>query len=163
MPAAPACRLDATPTRARPDGMNAIPAIVLVYGLLGLLPFFAAPLASLAAVEWRPFAGQLAALYAALILSFLGGARWGLAVARPDPAPAVITLAMLPTLAALALLFLPDSWRAGQLLALAALLAVHYAWDRTAPDLPIWYPTLRALLTAGAVAGLVAQAALARG
>lgn len=141
--------------------MTPIPSTVLRYGLLGVLPFLAPPVLSLAAPELRPLAGQFAAFYAALILSFLGGARWGLAVAQPNPSARVVTLAMLPTLTGLALLLFPDAWRAGQLLGLAALLAAHFAWDRRAPGLPAWYPRLRALLTVGAIAGLMAQTILA--
>lgn len=140
--------------------MPATPRIVLAYGLLGVLPFLAPPVVTLALPDWRGAAATVVVAYGALILSFLGGARWGLAVARPDPGAGVITLAMLPTLAALAIVMLPDTRRALQLAALAVLLLAHFAWDRVGRDLPAWYPRLRALLTAGAVTGLAAQAAL---
>ena len=65
---------------------------------------------------------------------------------------------MLPTLAALALLLYPGLPRPLQLLALAALLTLHYVWDALSPGLPPWYPRLRAILTLGAVTGLVAMA-----
>ena len=42
--------------------------------------------------------------------------------------------------------------------ALAAALVLHYIWDLRSPGLPVWYPRLRLILTAGAVAGLAAGA-----
>lgn len=143
--------------------MTGVPRLVLFYGLLGVIPFVAPPMASLLAPALRPLAAQFAAFYAALILSFLGGARWGLAVARPRPEPRVVTLAMLPTLAGLALLLVPDPWRGAQLLGLAGLLAVHWLWDRRAAGVPGWYGRLRSVLTAGAVTGLLAQAVIGGG
>ncbi|MEY2883367.1 MAG: hypothetical protein RL490_1091 [Pseudomonadota bacterium] len=137
---------------------SATPRVVLSYGLLGLIPFLAPPLLGL----WVPVhAGMFAVValaYGALILSFLGGARWGLAVARPDPGFGVITLSMLPTLLALALLLLPGIAPARQLIALATLLTLHFVWDAGSKGLPAWYPRLRGLLTLGAVAGLLAMA-----
>lgn len=142
------------------SGTPAVPRVVLVYGLAGILPFLAPPVAALLWPEWRGIAGLVAALYGALILSFLGGARWGLAVARAVPGFAVVSLAMLPTLVGLALLLLPAERRGVQLAGLAAALLLHWLWDARAGGLPQWYPRLRGMLTAGAVAGLLAMAAL---
>lgn len=141
--------------------MAPIPGIVLLYGLLGIIPFVVPPLASLVVAEWRPLAGALVAAYGALILSFLGGARWGLAVARAEPPAGVVTAAMLPSLVGLALALLPEAWRVWQLLGLAAALIMVLVWDWRAAGLPGWYPRIRGLLTAGAVAGLSLQAAVA--
>jgi hypothetical protein len=138
-----------------------IPRAVLAYGVLGLIPFLAPPLVG---ATWRGLADLSAtvlALYGALILSFLGGARWALAAARPAPSLEVVTLAMIPTLAGLALLLIAG--RRMQLLGLAAALALHGIWDMRGKDLPSWYGRLRAPLTLGAVAGLVAGAFLLAG
>lgn len=137
-----------------------VPRGVLVYGLLGVIPFWA-PAAM--AVLWPhviPLAGVMAGVYAALILSFLGGARWGLEVMRTGPRLGIVSLAMLPTLIGFALLLLPAEWRAGQLWALAAALLVHWLWDLGAKGLPPWYPRLRTILTVGAVSGLATMALL---
>jgi len=131
----------------------------MTYGLLGLIPFLAPPLAGTIFPHLRAIAAFILVLYGALILSFLGGARWGLAVARPSPRASVVTLAMLPTLVGLALLALGDARRA-QMLGLAAALGLHWLWDLRGEDLPAWYPDLRTLLTAGAAIGLVAGAML---
>ena len=134
---------------------------MLTYGLLGVIPFVAPPVL---AILWPSLAAEAAlflAFYGALILSFLGGSRFGLAIAHPAPRPLTVTLAMLPTLAGLALLLMPAAARREQLLGLSAVLAVHWLWDRRASDLPAWYARLRSILTVGAIPGLVAGAALA--
>jgi hypothetical protein len=130
----------------------------MVYGMAGLIPFLAPPLAGILFPAIRPVAAEVLAGYSALILSFLGGARWGQAVVRPAPGIGMISLAMLPTLAGLALLLVPSGLRRAQLLALAVALALHWLWDITGANLPLWYSSLRTKLSAGAVAGLIAGA-----
>lgn len=137
------------------------PASVTTYGLLGLIPFLAPPLVSWVVPDWGPFASRLLALYGGLILSFLGGARWGLANARPAASAGVITLSMLPTLVGLALLLLPADMRRFQMVGLAAALAAQWLWDIKAAGVPGWYPWLRSVLSAGAIIGLLAGAAAA--
>ena len=137
-----------------------IPGSILFYGLLGLVPFLAPPLLGLWVPAHAPFLALVVLGYAALILSFLGGARWGAEAQRPAPRFGVVTLSMLPTLAGLLLLLAPGLSRPAQLTAMAALLILHFAWDVRSSGLPPWYPRLRALLTFGAVMGLMAMAAM---
>lgn len=143
-----------------------IPRVVLLYGLAGLIPFLAPPVVGVVWPQMAPLAGTVLSLYAALILSFLGGVRFGFAVIRPEaggPNVVTVSLSMLPTLAALAIVLATPGAQAVRLLALAAALALHWQWDVRAAGLPPWYPQLRTLLTAGAVAGLAAGAALLGG
>ena len=128
------------------------------FGLLGIIPFWSLPLAVLLAPGWIGPAASIEAVYAALILSFLGGARWGLALGRPSPKPAVIGLTMTPTLAGLAILVLMHGQVRSQLLGLAAALIFSWLWDATSADLPPWYGPLRTWLTLGAVGGLILSA-----
>ena len=148
----------ATPFRPLPvDNRSAnTPPMALIYGLLGVLPFAAPAVVGVVAPSYRNGAAVALVVYAGLILSFLGGARWGLAVSRDKPSPGTISLAMLPTLGALALLLLPAEHRRVQILGLAVALAMHWLWDITAGGLPVWYPRLRSILTTGAEAGLIA-------
>lgn len=139
---------------------RSVPPAVLTYGLLGLVLFVGPPLAGAISPALKPVAGSILALYGALILSFLGGARWGLAIAHPKPATRTVSLAMIPTLAGLAFLLLPSNHGALQLTGLAAALVLHWLWDVADRTLPPWYPRLRTILTGGAIAGLLAGAAV---
>ena len=130
--------------------LTPIPRSVLVWGILGLVPFLLPPLLALAAPAHADLLGLVALVYAALILSFLGGARWGQAVAQPAPQATVI--------AGFALLLATSLDRSAQLTAMAALLSLQFVWDAASPALPGWYTRLRLLLTVGAVAGLMAMA-----
>ena len=138
--------------------MRKIPAPALVLGLLGLLPFFAGA----AVYAWGPpnlgGPGLLTLLaWSAAILSFLGGARWGVEVtARPaGPRWTVLGASVLPSLAAwLLLAAAPLAATERQLTGFIAAFALQWLWDLTAKDPPRWYPRLRTLLTAGAVLAL---------
>ena len=137
---------------------DSTPRSVLIYGLLGLIPFLAPPMIALARPDLMGRAGQAEALYGGLILSFLGGVRWGFAVKAPSPDPAIISLSMLPTLAALAIVALLGHAPRLELLALAAALSAQWTWDVRVPEAPTWFAGLRTLLTMGAAAGLAAGA-----
>ncbi|MDO9223131.1 MAG: DUF3429 domain-containing protein [Caulobacter sp.] len=130
------------------------PPWVLRFGRLGLIPFLAPGLAGWVWPASAPAAGAALAVYAALILSFLGGGRWGMAVAAPQVDSRIVTLAMLPSLAGFALLMLPAEARGWQLAGLAAAHILQGAWDLRANTVPAWYAGLRGQLTLVALAGL---------
>ena len=132
------------------------PPVVFIYGLLGVIPFLAPAPTGIVFPDFKGLAAHVLALYGGLILSFLGGARWGFANAHPAPRAGLISLSMLPTLTGLALLAAPSGMRRLQLLGLAIALGLHWLWDVRSDDLPVWYPKLRTLLTLGAVVGLIA-------
>jgi hypothetical protein len=150
-------------TVPREPARRRIPRPVLAYGLLGLIPFLAPPLVAAVRPGWADACGQVQAIYGGLILSFLGGARFAFAVRLPRPNAGMVTLSMLPTLAALAILAAPAAARPAQLLAMAAALCVLGAWDLGARGLPGWYAPLRVILTTGAVMGLMIGAWVAHG
>jgi hypothetical protein len=128
-----------------------IPPAALALGLGGVLPFLAGALA----VAWGwpspalPPPSVALQAYGAVILSFLGGARWGLALHLADSRQRAATLAwsVLPSLAAWAALLQPPSTG---LPVLAALFLVAGLADLniTALGAPPWYRRLRVLLTA---------------
>jgi hypothetical protein len=130
------------------------PPWVLRLGRLGLIPFLAPGLAGWIWPASAPAAGAALAVYAALILSFLGGGRWGMAVAAQQVDGRIVSLAMLPSLAGFALLMLPAEARGWQLAGLAAAHILQGAWDLRATTVPPWYAGLRGQLTLVAVAGL---------
>lgn len=119
--------------------------------LAGLIPFVGCA----ALFVLKPQTGDLwvqpLAAYGAIILSFLGGARWGRALAEPQPRVATLLFSNLPAVAAW-LTFLPGVPAALQLGVLMAGLAAMLVWDW--PSAPGWYRALRLTATVGAVASL---------
>ena len=119
-------------------------------GLAGTIPFMAT--ASIYCLGPDPLKGpmSLALLaYAGVILSFLGGARWGIEVAKHAPPRArVLIPSVIPSLVAWGLLvgaaWAPLKWQIGGLI--AAFLA-QWLWDNSSLEPPIWYAPLRTVLT----------------
>lgn len=133
-------------------------------GFAGLIPFWGLALAHGTGVPFgaSPGASTTAlATYAATILSFLGGIRWGLAIRTNNQALASrdYAAAVVPQLLGWTALALPDPWR---LVTLAALLVLLGFVDH---DLvvrgmaPTWFGRLRLVLSVGAGAALLLAAA----
>lgn len=127
----------------------------MLLGLSGLIPF---GLGVILVASWRwasidPETARLFLLaYGAVILSFLGGVRWGLVAGRDRPHFLVIGLSVVPSLAGLGIMFVPGSFA---YLLFAAAFAAQGAWDiRTSEEdgAASWYPRLRLLLTMVVVA-----------
>ena len=129
-----------------------IPAAARWLGFAGLLPFAAAALA----MAWpgaplQELAPRALLGYGAVILSFLGGIRWGLAMGRPDAALA-LGFSVLPALLGWVALLLPAAAGLGLL---AAGFAAMLLADRHLAAAPAWYPRLRLPLSLGAMAALL--------
>ena len=145
----------------------AIPRAALVLGWLGVIPFAAFSLLALTGGVLPPGAALHAlVLYGVVILSFMGGAHWGLAIA-PDEASSRVSamrlaLSVLPALAGFALSFLPAvAALVGLSAAFVALLAYDVAAAR-AGAAPAWYPALRLQLTGAVVICLLLAALFGR-
>lgn len=130
-----------------------------VLGLAGLAPF------ALGAIgTWTPLFGfsQPSAAdalcdYAACILSFLGGIRWGADVRRGnEPDGMVLALSVLPSLFGWSAILMEHftGYRWAFVLLIAAF-AAQGAWDIRSAALPDWMGRLRAVLTLGALAALI--------
>lgn len=141
-----------------------LPQPAAVFGLAGLIPFFALGVQVTTGrpldASWTPPALQALLLYGALILSFLGGIQWGLAVATADRSDAWrrYGLAVLPPLLAWGGVW---AGRREGLITLAVGLAVwgaYEAWATGLGEAPRWYGRLRLGLTAVAVAALATAA-----
>lgn len=136
------------------------PAVAWAYGLFGLLPFVAGAVGALVTAGVMRALMQLGLLvYGGLILSFLGGGRWGLEIGRGRARAGVISGAMAGAVVSTLLVAAataPPAWR----LAILALAHVgQWAWDVRSADTPAWYPGLRHVLTGGAVTCLLVGAA----
>lgn len=138
-------------------------------GGLGLIPFLAPPVLRIDLFEPALASSTLQIVYAAAILSFLGGVRAAQAVFSDDCRSDTLVLAMAPPLVGWALAAVgvmgqsEPRLAANALLAMAAALAVQGVWDVTSKSLPDWYRQLRLPLTAMACVGLVIGAAVAGG
>ena len=139
---------------------SAIPAMALFLGLAGLIPFAAGALAL-----WSPLPVLDDALglnlvigYGALILSFLGGIRWGTALGAGGTGrqSGELAASVLGSLAGLAAILIPS---VPALTLLIAGFLMQALWDVTSVEagrLPAWFGRLRMILTAGAVISLIA-------
>ena len=146
-----------TDTTPRP---RTIPIAPLALGLAGLIPFWALALALLihsafgfdmVRLDWA------LATYAAIIVSFLGGIRWGLALrGGEDPAPYAISI--VPSLVAWAALAAPEPWRLVILGVVAlALGPIDLELVRSGAA-PAWFGRLRLILSTGAGVALLLAA-----
>ncbi len=126
---------------------SGVPEPAALLGAAGLLPFVVGALATLdGGALGRRAPGALLA-YAAVILSFMGGVHWGLAMSAARPSWLRYGASVVPALLGWAALL--AGGRAGFVL-LAASFASLYAYDRgavRAGEAPAWYPALRWPLT----------------
>lgn len=136
--------------------IETIPPVALWLGVGGLIPFLAPALFVWMPPSqgWQGIAGTFGMVYGAIILSFLGGVRWGGALHHLDTRTFI--LSVLPALLAYGVLVFP-AIPLGPLL-LAACHSVQGLSDISAARngmLPVWYARLRAGLTLGAVSSLL--------
>jgi hypothetical protein len=128
---------------------NKMPRSVLWLGALGLLPFVAASLLAVIAPSIKETAVAALIAYGAVILSFLGGALWGLIIGRADAdrMGGLLILSVVPSLIGWVSLLLPPVM-ALVLLALSSgcwfVVDTRMAKEKIAPP---WYPRLRMPLT----------------
>jgi len=130
-----------------------IPRPARILGLAGVLPFAAGALAIwFAPAEYQFAAFNAQTLYAAIILSFLGGVQWGFAAAGlgPGAGPSWERLgwSVLPSLLGWAALFLdPTAKTAVLMLGFLAAFVIDRRWTRMG-RCPVWYARLRRDLSA---------------
>jgi len=146
---------------AAPDAE--IPPVLRLCGALGLAPFWAPPLVGLGFPSLIPLASLALSAYAAVILSFLAGARLGMSAMGQRPATLTLSLSMIPPLVGWTLMLVPPEFSSLRLGGLALALLAHAIWDSRAGDAPAWYGRLRWPLTLGALAGLVGGAVVLHG
>jgi hypothetical protein len=151
--------------------MHKHPEFPYLLGLAGLIPFVFFSFVFVARLDDELLRNLKAlAIYAAVILSFLGGTRWGAEIARnpQNPSSLTLSLAMLPSIfgwgALVVYEFQNSTAIEGASLGLSlAIITVAFVgqliWDLAAikqGTFPGWYALLRILLTLVAVACLLA-------
>ncbi len=142
-----------------------VQSVIVGLGAAGLLPQAICVAGQVGGYEALPWPG-VAVAYATIILSFLGGLWWGVALVRPVAAGRIPALlagiagALLP----FALVTVYDGHVRGQLSAMGLLLFVSAGVDhlmarrRWVPD---WWLSLRILLSTGLGALTIVMAAIA--
>ena len=133
-----------------------LPRAAVRLGFLSLAPLVVAGLVCLSSNFETARLGAIAfSIYAAALLSFLGGVRCGFELMRAPDAPDALRLlfSALPTLAgwAYAVLMTAFPIAPGAAAAFAGIFAAQNIWDaRSAKHgAPAWYPMLRQVLTGG--------------
>jgi len=137
-----------------------IPRSALILGVLGLIPFVAGGI-----LVWvpqlggiRPSLPPLVFYYAALIISFLGGVRWGAAMQNKTAGATLareLSASVLPTLITLVCFILSLPAAIVMLLVLITSQGLLDVLAARQDTLVSWYGPLRILLSGVASAGLV--------
>ncbi len=140
-----------------------IPRPALVLGWLGVLPFAIFTLLAITgSVIPRSMAIDALVLYGVVILSFMAGVQWGLAMVSTSGAGIGprLAISVLPALAAFGLWYSPAT---PALIGLAAVFLALLRYDITtsrAGVAPHWYAALRIQLTSSVVVCLMLAALL---
>lgn len=129
-----------------------VPKPAKILGFAGLIPFAAGALAVWFLPDFAYAAFNAQTIYAAIILSFLGGVQWGFAAAGigPGAGPSWERLgwSVLPALFGWAALFIDEGPRVVALmLAFLAAFMIDRRWAQMGRA-PTWYAKLRRDLTA---------------
>jgi hypothetical protein len=131
----------------------ALPRSALILGWAGVIPFAGLTAASLAGFPLPAPAIPALTAYGAIILSFMGGAQWGLTVATAglDRRWLGYVASVLPALAAWTALLMPDRAALGLLIGGFVMLLAYDLWTVGAGIAPRWYGRLRLQLTVAVV------------
>lgn len=137
---------------------NQMPLPALLLGVAGLIPFVASAIASvLLDTPVKTKASLALGAYGAVILSFLGGVKWGAALHDSKALKQWMPLALsvLPSIIAWFALLLPSMYSLS-LLAIA-FVGQYYLDNQSVQNgaLPTWYGRLRMMLTTGAVLSIL--------
>lgn len=132
------------------------PAPLWTLALLALAPFpVSAAVYAYGAPAQGAFALSAILAWSAMVLSFLGGVRWGLESARPAPRYLRLSGSVISSVAAWCLLMAHGRVEAAWLIGgFMAAFILQWLFDHAAPDVPSRYPRLSTVLTAGACVSL---------
>lgn len=128
-------------------------------GYLGLVPFVVLSLLTAVGPEgWKSWALPGLVAYGAVILSFLGGITWGIAIRAEGDVEKLYALSLVPFALAWCAVLLP-AWAGIWLLVVAFLLALINDYAVSQLNLaPPWFRTLRTVLTVVVVISLALAA-----
>jgi hypothetical protein len=132
------------------------PAGLWAVALVGVAPFFvSAAVYCYGPARMTPDALTALFAWSAVVLSFLGGVRWGLETREQRPRPARQAFAALSAFVALAVLLArgrtPDAWI---LAAFICAFLVQWLFDHQTPNTPRRYPMLSTVVAGTACVSL---------
>ncbi|RIX98776.1 DUF3429 domain-containing protein [Aureimonas flava] len=129
-----------------------------ILGLGGLIPFVVGAWMIVTGSEVIPLPDLpfVVLSYGAIILSFLGGIRWGAALNEPGrQSPTALAQSVIPAVGAWVCVLLPSPW---SFVGLAVAFVLQGLWDvaaiRAGRIATPWFAPLRVVLTVGAVLSL---------
>ena len=129
-----------------------IPPTAKFLGYTGVLPFLACDLVAVfGAGDFSTYALSSFLAYSAIILSFLGGIRWGVATLMDQFQGRAMIISVLPGLWAFACLIWPDSVIAVWGLMLGFIFLGMADWLLPAPGSAVWMRALRVRLSLAVV------------
>lgn len=140
-----------------------IPRSALIIGWSGVLPFALLAVFIATSVNVTGAIDPRNALikYAAIILSFMGGVHWGIAIdgktmggTGTSSQPLRLGLSTVPALVGWVAIFFPFGIGVSLLIGAFLVLVVYDIWAATQEWIPSWYPRLRMQLTTAVVAAL---------
>ena len=139
-----------------PRRIESPPAALWLMALGSLLVFpIAAAVYCYGPVDLQTTALDSLLTWSALVLSFLGGVRWGLESREPRPRAHRLFFSVLSAVAGWVVLMargrLDDGWILGAFL---AAFMIQWLFDHQTPDTPSRYPMLSTVLTGGACVSL---------
>lgn len=139
-----------------PPAADPIPAPLWIIALVALLPFPAAGIVyAYGPARLMPPAMTVIIAWASVVLSFLGGVRWGLETREPAPRWQRQAFSFLCAVAGAVILLArgrtPDTWI---LAGFIAAFLIQWLFDHQTPNTPSRYPVLSTVVTGAACASL---------
>ena len=129
---------------------NSVPRFAWILSLAGFIPFGAIAISIFFLGASHPATATVTEyfqIWSAIILSFLGGIRWGLAVAAEPYDQRSLLIFVVPSILGWFAIFLPDLL---SVLCLLFLFCAHGAWDSISVNqgkAPVWFGSIRIVLT----------------
>lgn len=131
--------------------LKCAPFPAVVYGFGGIIPFVFTPIYCILG-SYSPFLVTSQLVYGATILAFVGGVKWGSAVAKNDVSHFQIGLSTVPSLVAWSSLLVPEP--VGLVIVSTGLFGA-LTMDLLSSNYPQWFSALRVTLTGVAVTSLL--------
>ncbi|HFB2048299.1 MAG: DUF3429 domain-containing protein [Hyphomicrobiaceae bacterium] len=124
------------------------PLAALVWGWAGVIPFVVMTFVLVLADEiWKPKIELVLPLYSAVILTFMGGVHWGIAMVKIHTSLWLYSTGIIPSIFAIISILLPSYYAVLVLISGFIILLATDIYLVSFEALPSWYGNLRIYLT----------------